>query len=58
MIITIWGSGLAYEELYIRVTVTATIYVPMDWADKGYIGPIFLYIFYRIYDSLWQATVY
>jgi len=59
MTMVIWGGGYAYAKLYTRESVSATSgYVPMDWADEGYVGPMFLYIFYGMYDAFWQATVY
>jgi hypothetical protein len=30
----------------------------MDWSDSGYVGPMFLYMFYGAFDAAWQATVY
>jgi hypothetical protein len=56
--IAIWGGGYAYEKTYTRATVTAKTFVPTDWSDHGYVGPMFLYFFYGFYDALWQATVY
>lgn len=56
--LVIWGSGYAYEKQYTRATVTADDFVPTDWNTSGYVGPMFLYIFYGLYDSLWQASVY
>ena len=56
--IAIWGGGYAYEKTYTRATVTDKAFIPTDWSDKGYVGPMFLYFFYGFYDALWQATVY
>ncbi|TLD05657.1 hypothetical protein E2P81_ATG10664, partial [Venturia nashicola] len=33
-------------------------YPKLDWTDSGYIGPMFLYIFYGFYDAAWQCSVY
>ena len=30
----------------------------MDWSTRGYVGPMFLYIFYGFYDAAWQTCVY
>lgn len=56
--IAVWGGGYAYEKTYTREEVTAKGYIPTDWTDPGYVGPMFLYLFYGFYDALWQATVY
>jgi hypothetical protein len=57
--IVIWGSGYAYEKTYTRATVaTDSGFVPTDWTTPGYVGPMFLYFFYGLYDALWQASVY
>lgn len=50
----IWGGGYAFQKQYTRETVTAT----MDWADSGYVGPMFLYIFYGFYDAAFQTCAY
>jgi hypothetical protein len=66
----IWGGGYAYEKGYTRFDVdrsdipgTTTPVNPNalkadDWTTPGYVGPMFLYFFYGLYDSLWQASVY
>ncbi|KAK0917967.1 hypothetical protein LTS16_022740 [Friedmanniomyces endolithicus] len=33
-------------------------YVKMDWTSHGYIGPMFLFIFYGVYDAAWQTSIY
>lgn len=55
---SIWGGGYAYAKTYNRATVAAADFVPTDWSTPGYVGPMFLYIFYGMYDALWQASVY
>ncbi|KAF4464683.1 DUF895 domain membrane [Fusarium albosuccineum] len=55
----IWGGGYAFEKTYTRESVHPDSgYIPKDWASPGYVGPMFLYIFYGFYDAAWQATVY
>jgi len=54
----IWGSGYAWQKQYTRADTSAADFVPTDWNTPGYVGPMFLYIFYGLYDSLWQASVY
>jgi hypothetical protein len=57
----IWGAGYAYEKTYTRDSVNIKVnpdYTPTDWSTSGYVGVMFLYIFYGGYDAAWQATVY
>jgi hypothetical protein len=63
----VWGGGYAFQRQYTRSEVTAGAdtpddtsddYIKMDWTDSGYVGPMFLYIFYGMYDAIWQVTVY
>ncbi|KIX02630.1 uncharacterized protein Z518_08572 [Rhinocladiella mackenziei CBS 650.93] len=54
----IWGGGYEFQKTYTREEVNADDYVKLDWTDSGYIGPMFLYIFYGFYDSVWQTTAY
>ncbi|XMA16626.1 hypothetical protein WAI453_009417 [Rhynchosporium graminicola] len=58
MTMAIWAGGYAWQKGYTRETVAAKDFVPTDWTTSGYVGPMFLYIFYGFYDSLWQASVY
>ena len=54
----IWGGGYDFQKSYNRATTSADSYVKMDWTSNGYIGPMFLYIFYGVYDAAWQTCVY
>ncbi|KAG6034617.1 hypothetical protein E4U41_006479 [Claviceps citrina] len=57
----LWGGGFAYQKDYTRETVDEKLnpdYQPTDWSSPGYVGPMFLYIFYGFYDAVWQACVY
>lgn len=55
----VWGGGYAFAKTYTREsTSTESGFVPTDWSTPGYVGPMFLYIFYGFYDALWQASVY
>ncbi len=66
----IYGGGYAWQKHYTRFDVDATIdpatgepvnpnhLLPLDWQWSGYAGPMFLYIFYGLFDALWQASVY
>lgn len=63
----IWGGGFAFQKGYTRAEVsvgadtpddTSDDYVKMDWTSSGYVGPMFLYIFYGFYDAAWQTCSY
>jgi hypothetical protein len=61
----IWSGGYIFQRSYTRVsTGQATLEDSsdesslMDWTASGYIGPMFLYIFYGFYDAAWQTCVY
>jgi H+/Cl- antiporter ClcA len=49
----IWGGGYAFQKQYTRADVGTA-----DWTSSEYVGPMFLYIFYGLFDSLWQCSVY
>lgn len=62
----IWGGGYDFEKTYTRAMVNTEFrefktnpdWVSKDWADDGYVGLMFLYMFYGAFDAAWQATVY
>ena len=58
----IWGGGYAWQKKYTREDVLIKelggTFTPWDWTHEGYVAPMFLYIFYGLYDGLWQGTVY
>ncbi|KAA8645160.1 hypothetical protein EYZ11_009630 [Aspergillus tanneri] len=54
----IYGGGYAWQKGYTRETVTAPDFEPTDWTTPGYVGPMFLYFFYGMYDAVWQGIVY
>lgn len=54
----IWGGGYVFEERYTRESIALDSFVPMDWTTPGYVGPMFLYMFYGFYDAAWQAAIY
>lgn len=54
----VWGGGYPFEKQYTREDTSAADWKPKDWADSGFVGPMFLYFFYGFYDAVWQATVY
>jgi hypothetical protein len=56
----VWGGGYAFQRTYTRAQVeagdatpddTSDDYHKLDWTDSGYIGPMFLYIFYVSFNS-------
>ena len=65
----IWGGGYAWQN-YTRfdtnrsldpvtnLPINPNALPALDWNSPGYVGPMFLYFFYGLYDSLWQASVY
>ncbi|KAI9826498.1 MAG: hypothetical protein M1819_007347 [Sarea resinae] len=55
----IWGGGYAWQKRYTRKDVNkANGWVGWDWDHSGYVGPMFLYMFYGFYDAAWQTSVY
>ena len=58
---TIWGGGYAFQKGYTRAEAEANKENEdwrVDWADSGYIGAMFLYMFYGIFDAAWQTSAY
>ncbi|CUM65418.1 uncharacterized protein PRCAT00003056001 [Priceomyces carsonii] len=56
----VWGGGYKFQKGFDRADVTAdangnTKFAPMDFKDGDYIGPMFLYIFYGIFDAMFQS---
>jgi len=59
--LAVFGGGYAFQTDYTRASVDTkppVSYVAKDWNDSGYVGPMFLYIFYGFYDAAWQTCVY
>ena len=54
----IWGGGYAFEKKFTRADAAADDWVAKDWIDEGYVGPMFLYMFYGFIDAVWQTSVY
>jgi hypothetical protein len=52
----IWGGGYVFQRDYSRRDIESK--GQYDWTSKGFVGPIFLYIFYGFYDAAWQTCVY
>ncbi|PWY71474.1 MFS general substrate transporter [Aspergillus heteromorphus CBS 117.55] len=50
----VWGGGYAFQTGYTRATVQADT----DWTTSGFVGPMFLYMFYGFYDAAFQTCAY
>ncbi|KAF2680720.1 MFS general substrate transporter [Lentithecium fluviatile CBS 122367] len=50
----IWGGGYVFQRQYSRNNLGDQY----DWTSDGFLGPMFLYIFYGFYDAAWQTCVY
>ena len=58
--IVIWGGGYAFQKTYVRdtttdfndpVAVAKSEALKYDWTSNGYVGPMFLYMFYGFFDG-------
>lgn len=47
----IWGGGYAWQRSYTRAQTSQETYIKDDWTTSGYVGPMFLYMFYGFYDG-------
>lgn len=55
----IWGGGYAFQTTYTRDdTLNVKTHVGKDFTESGYVGPMFMYMFYGFYDAAWQVTAY
>ena len=54
----LWGGSYDYQKGYTRASVKAPDFVLTDFNGPHYVAPMFLYIFYGIYDAAWQTTLY
>ncbi|KAL8651147.1 MAG: hypothetical protein Q9226_004831 [Calogaya cf. arnoldii] len=54
----VWGGGYVFQRRYTREDTASEEHVGFDWTSSGYIGPMFLYISYGVYDAAWQTCVY
>ncbi|KAE8330460.1 major facilitator superfamily domain-containing protein [Aspergillus sergii] len=50
----VWGGGYAFQRQYTRADAP----LDTDWSDSGYVGPMFLYMFYGFYDAAFQTCAY
>ncbi|KAI9371935.1 major facilitator superfamily domain-containing protein [Aspergillus egyptiacus] len=51
----VWGGGYAFQRTYTREN--SDIH-DKDWKDSGFVGPMFLYMFYGFYDAAFQTCAY
>jgi hypothetical protein len=55
----IWGGGYAFLKASpTRAEATSSDYVTKDFKDSGYVGSMFMYMFYGFYDAAWQTSIY
>ena len=48
----VWGGGYEWQRGYTREETSQEAYVRDDWTTSGYVGPMFLYMFYGFYDGM------
>jgi len=48
----VWGGGYAWQKTYTRDETAPKTSYKEDWTADGYVGPMFLYMFYGLYDGL------
>ncbi|ODV76759.1 MFS general substrate transporter [Suhomyces tanzawaensis NRRL Y-17324] len=63
----IWGGGLKFQLGFTREdvtpikhadgTITPARLAPIDYKEGKYIGPMFLYMFYGVYDAIFQNFI-
>lgn len=53
----IWGGGLRFQ-LWNDERIAKGFFQDLDFSDREAVGPMFLYIFYGMYDALWQGYCY
>ena len=65
MTFAIWGGGYAWQKDQmtrgeIAAATEAGTFHAIDWSDgnKKFLGPMFLYFFYGMYDAAWQTCIY
>ncbi|KAK7416274.1 hypothetical protein QQX98_005345 [Neonectria punicea] len=57
----IWGGGYSWQKDQVsREATKAEGFEGLDWTAGGekYIGPMFLYFFYGMFDAVWQTCMY
>jgi hypothetical protein len=61
----IWGGGWAWQKKQVsrefaEDKTSGYDKLKVDWVDGGekYIGPMFLFFFYGMFDAIWQTSIY
>ncbi|KKZ62403.1 hypothetical protein EMCG_03179 [[Emmonsia] crescens] len=54
----IWGGGYAWQKEYTREQTAPKDSPRIDFKDSEYIGGMFMYIAYGVYDAAYQTCVY
>lgn len=56
----VWGGGYAFQRTYTRAGTLGLgkAHIGVDFTQRGYVGPMFMYMFYGFYDAAWQVTAY
>lgn len=58
----VWGGGYAFQRTYTREDVhsedPSKLREATDWTSSGFIGPMFMYMFYGFYDAAFQTCAY
>lgn len=54
----IWGGGYRFQAEYTRDDMTSGRIALLDFTDSGYGGPVVLYIFYGIFDAIFQTYIF
>ena len=57
-VMSIWGSGYAWQTKYTRPQTSSPDFVKVDLTDPEYIAPMFLMIAYGFFDGVWQTSIY
>lgn len=52
----IWGGGLHFQQQYTRESALEMSLI--DFKEGRYIGPMFLFFFYGVYDAIFQTLIY
>lgn len=55
----IWGGGYTFQKLSSRHSAQPELKLLIDFTQsQTYMGPMFLYFFYGMYDAFWQTFCY
>ena len=52
----IWGGGYSFQTTYTRESIKNA--TKTDFKDSGFVGPMFLFMFYGFYDAAFQTCAY